>query len=484
MIERLELLSPDAASAAVAEALEVLSTLGIALRDPEAIRVLGDHGARVDHGSRIFLPADLVQCALAAAPKVVPLFDTRQRQTHEIGGDRQYFVPGSTATTVLDRATGRARAPTTCDYVEYVKVLSGLPHLEAQSTAFVPSDVPSAIADSYRLYLSLRHGEKPVVTGTFSAAGFAVMRDLQLAVRAGSEGLRSMPLTIFSCCPTSPLAWSDDAARTLVDCALSGIPVEIVPMPLAGFIAPVSLAGTLVQHTAEVLSGIAIAQLARPGTPVLYGGASTIFDFRYETTPMGAIESMMLACGAAQIARHLDLPSQAYIATSDARSLDAQAGLETGMGAVIAALAGINQVAGPGMLDFGNGFSLEKLVVDHEICAITARLRAGITATESRPIDVIAELLRDRHLLIATDTRRHRREQISLPGPTIDRRSRKRWIEEGAGTLSERAAGQVDELVRCYRPPERPDDMNRALDERMRFEARRCGLEALPTCER
>jgi trimethylamine--corrinoid protein Co-methyltransferase len=138
------------------------------------------------------------------------------------------------------------------------------------------------------------------------------------------------------------LRWTDEGVRNLLDCARAGIPVEIVPVPLTGFMAPVTLVGTLVQHTAEVLSGVVIAQLARPGAPLLFGGSPAIFDLRYETTPMGAIETSMLTSAAAEIGRRLGLPTQGYIALSDAKALDAQAGLETGMGAILGVLAGLD----------------------------------------------------------------------------------------------------------------------------------------------
>lgn len=466
---------------AIAEdALSLLERVGIAVRDVEARALLLDHGARLDGADRLRFPADLVRRAVATAPRVVRLFDTRGALTHTIGAGPQYFTPGSSAVSVLDRRGAAARAPTTADYVEYVQVVNGLRHFASQSTAFIPVDVPVAVSDSYRLYLSLLHGEKPVVTGTFSAASLSVMRDLQIAVRGSAADLEARPLAIYTCCPTSPLAWGADACGALIDCARHGLPVEIVPMPLAGFIAPVRLAGTLVQHTAEALSGVVLAQLARPGAPVLYGCAATIFDVRYETTPLGAAEGMLLACGAAQIGRHFNLPTQAYIGLSDAKQLDCQAGLETAMGAALAALGGIDQVAGAGMLDFVNCFSLEKLVVDHEICAMAARLRAGVAPLAGSTIPVVEELLREGHLLIAADTRRDMREEIALPGPAIDRASRQRWLEDGGRSAVQRASDVVDALVRAWQPPQRPADIARSLTERMRAEARVHGLKELP----
>jgi trimethylamine---corrinoid protein Co-methyltransferase len=476
-----EPLGQDAAATIVGQAIDVLCRLGVAMHEPEALALLADSGARVDGARRrAYLPGDLVERALATVVPVVRLFDASGRQTHEIGGAQQYFAPGSTATTVLDRATGDARPPTTADYVEYARTVSGLPHLAAQSTAFIPADVPAPISDSYRLYLSLLFCEKPVVTGTFTAAGLDVMADLLLAVRGRGGDLAAAPLAVFSCCPTSPLAWGDEATRTLIGCARRGIPVELVPMPLAGFIAPVRLAGTLVQHTAEALAGVVVSQLAAPGAPLLFGSAATVFDVRHETTPMGALESMLLACASAQIGRHLGLPTQAYIALSDARALDAQAGLETAMGATLAALAGINQISGPGLMDFGSCFSLAKLVVDHEVCAMADRLRAGIRPPGPSSIELLEELLREGHLLIADDTRRQLREEIGFPGVTIDRSSRARWTEDRRPSIGDRAAAAIAALVRRHEPTCLGEDVKRALAERMGVEARRHQLDRLP----
>jgi trimethylamine--corrinoid protein Co-methyltransferase len=244
---------------------------------------------------------------------------------------------------------------------------------------------------------------------------------------------------------------------------------------------PVTLVGSLVQHAAETLSGLAISQAARPGAPVLWGGSPAIFDIRYETTPMGAIETMMLDCAYSEIGHHLGLPTQAYIGLSDAKQLDAQAGLETGIGATLAALSGINSVSGPGMLDFESCQSLEKLVVDHEICGMVARLVRGIEPREDFPArPIFEELLRDKHLLIAKHTRKHLRAEIGFPGPVIDRANRARWSEEGERTLGQRASAEVARLIGEYRPSRLGDDVKRELVRLMEAEARRCGMDALP----
>ena len=100
---------------------------------------------------------------------------------------------------------------------------------------------------------------------------------------------------------------------------------------------------------------------------------------------MGAVETMMLDCANSEIGKYLGLPTQGYIRMSDAKQLDAQAGLESTMGATLAALSGINSVSGPGMLDFESCQSLEKLVVDNEICGMAQRLARRHRAARGLP---------------------------------------------------------------------------------------------------
>jgi trimethylamine--corrinoid protein Co-methyltransferase len=484
MRPRLRFLDDALVGRILAEARDLLATLGVEVHNDAAVELLLAHGARRDERGRILLPPAVVDRALGAAPRAVRLFDALGAQTHEIGGDAVYFTPGSAAIHVLDGGTGKVRPPTTADYVRYAKLVAGLPHIASQATALIPADVPEGVQDSFRLFLSLLLGEKPVVTGAFSAAGLAVMLDLQLAVRGSAEALRAKPLCVFSCCPTAPLKWSYETSQNVIDCARAGVPVEFISMPLSGFVAPVTLVGSVVQHAAETLSGVVLSQLAAAGAPVVWGGSPAIFDIRYETTPMGAIETMMLDCANAEVGKQLGLPTQGYIALSDAKALDAQAGLETGMGALLAGLSGINSVSGPGMLDFESCQSLEKLVLDDEICAMVARLRRGIEPRDDFPArPLFEELLRDQHLLIAAHTRKHRREQIHLSSPVIERAPLGRWREEGEKTLGQRASREVERLVGAWTPSRLPDESKRALRERMGHAARAAGMAELPMVE-
>jgi trimethylamine--corrinoid protein Co-methyltransferase len=478
----LRFLTDDLIDKIIDEARDLLCALGMKIHNRRALELLADHGAHVQMKTlqARFTP-DLIDDALATAPAAFALFDAHGNQTHDLGGHRTHFTPGSAAINYLDPDSGRIRPPVTADYVRYAKVVSGLPNLAAQSTAFIPTDVPGPVQDSYRLYLGLKHCAKPVVTGSFSIAGLQVMHDLLLTVRGSAEKLREKPLAIFSCAPTSPLEWSDITSENLLDCAAAGVPVELPSMPLAGLTSPVTVVGTLTQHAAEVMSGVILAQLACPGAKVLYGGSPAPFDVRYETTPLGAAETWLLDAGVNEIGKRLSLPTQAYIALSDAPSLDAQAGLETGMGATIAVLSGINNVSGPGMLDFENCQSVEKLVVDHEIIGMAQRLGRGVIPRDDFPVRPrIEELLAEGHLLISDHSLEHLNQEHHFPGPVIQRANHSRWLEEGGTSLTDRARAQADELEAAWRPPGLDSAVQTELTRRMTAAAAACGLDQLP----
>ncbi|MEJ2647156.1 MAG: trimethylamine methyltransferase family protein [Sedimentisphaerales bacterium] len=466
----------------ISEAIDVLCKLGMKIHNKAILSMLSDSGCKIDMASNhVLFTKEIIEKSLRTSPESFRLYDINGIQTHYFSGNNVYFTPGSTALNILDGKTGKMRRAVTGDYVNFVKIAEQLDYIASTSTALIPFDVNDKISDSYRLFLSLLFGKKPVVTGAFTIESFEVMKNFQLAIRGSIQTLKEKPLTIFSCCPTSPLKWSEVTSQNLLDCAEYSIPVEFISMPLSGFMAPVTLTGTLIQHTAETLSGVVISQTANPGTPLLYGGSPAIFDVRYETTPMGAIETMMIDCAYNEIGKYLDLPTQAYISLSDSKELDTQAGIESGVGAILAALAGINNVSGPGMLDFESCLSLEKLVADNEICGMAYRLVEGIEPKGDFPsLGIFQELLREKHLLISEHTRKYLREEHFVPGAVIDRANRTRWQQEGALSFSQRAGGEVKKLLETYEPPGMAEDTRNELIKLMKSQASLNGQDELP----
>jgi trimethylamine--corrinoid protein Co-methyltransferase len=456
--------------------------VGVYVENSEALAVLGDGGARIDRAAqRAFLPEDLVWRAVRSAPSQFTVYSREGQPALDLRPWNVHFDPGSAAIKVLDSATGQARPAATQDLVRFARLTDALPYLDAQSTALVPSDVPQSMGDRYRLGIILLNSSKPVVTGTFAVESFAVMKEMLAAVAGGEQRVRQAPMAIFDACPSPPLKWSTLTSQSLLDCARSGIPAELISMPLLGATAPVTLAGALVQHAAENLSGVAIHQLAGPGSPIVYGGSPAAFDMRHGTTAMGAMETAMLICGYTQIGRFLGLPTHGYLGQSDAKRIDAQAGLESGIGMLMAALAGVNVVSGAGMLEFESCQSFEKLVIDNEICGMVKRLLQGAAARGERLAeDLFGDLAAGDHFLVAPATLRWLREEVRFPGPAIDRQGRETWQQAGGKDAVARAGEQVEDLLRRHQPKPLGEEPRRRLLEIMASDARRHGLDRLP----
>lgn len=482
MRPKLNLLDKNLIENIISEAYELLINLGIEICNSQAKNILYEHKADVDKSNLIVkFTRDLIDNALSNASSEFKLFDVFGNQTHHFKDYNVYFTPGSAALLFLDPEINSVRSPDTNDYIKYSKIIDNLKNIASQSTAFIPSDVTENISDSYRLFLSLLYCSKPIVTGCFKKESFEIMKNFQLVIRGNENELKHKPLTIFSVCPTSPLKWGDITTQNLMDCAKYSIPVEFISMPLSGFLAPVTIVGTLIQHTAETLCGIVISQLVNPGTPFLYGGSPAVFDVRNETTPMGAVETMMIDCAYNEIAKYLGFPSQAYISLSDAKLFDAQAGMESSMGATLAALSGINNISGPGMMDFENCFSLEKLVFDNEICGMALRLIKGIEPKDDFPsIPIFQELLNDSHLLISSHTLKHIKTEIHNPSYVINRSNRERWVENNSPDVNSLAKNEIERILEKKDSYILEKEKKKELFKLMTAESSKFGMKNLP----
>jgi trimethylamine--corrinoid protein Co-methyltransferase len=456
--------------------LRVLEKTGLEVRNEEALRLLRENGCEIED-RRVRIPEELVTECLRKASSEIELYSRDGDRSLLIGGDNVVFNPGSAAIYFLDPETGEIRRGASKDLERLVRLTDALEHIGAQSTAIVPSDIPEVIQDLYRLYIVLRNSDKPIITGAFSKQGLIDMAEMLNAAVGGPEELRRRPRAIFDCCATSPLIWDDVTAQNLIDLADRGIPAEIGMGPQMGATSPVTIAGTLVQSNAEIISGIVIAQLRKAGTPVIYSASTSLLDMRYATNRIGAIEAAMSTCAGAEIGKYYGLPTHGYLGPSDSKVVDGQCCFESAIGIIMAALTGVNVVAGPGMLAEENCQSLEKLVIDDELCGMAYRLLEGINVDEEAlAIDVIDKVGPGGHYLAEKHTMRHFREERYIPSDVVCRLTLDAWRKAGSKDIFTRARERVDELLEKHEPKPMPSDRERELEEAVRSIFERYGL--------
>jgi len=453
MQPKLELIPQELVDRILDEAFQLLLNPGIKVQSADAQELLAAAGAHMEDGIA-HIPEKLVREALQTVPHTFYLHDRDGNPTVTYGGDAVHFDPGSSGVHMLDPDTLEHYPSQSDDLVRLVKVAEMLPQYDAQSTAVVCNEVPKAIGDLYRLYLVLLHSKKPIVTGAFSVETLPRMVDMLAIFAGGHAALRDKPQAVFDVCPSPPLIWSHFGAQNLIDLARAGVPAQMVSMPLAGAASPVTLLGSVVQHAAESLSGIVIHQLAGPGAPIVWGGAPAIFDMRRGTTPMGAIETAMIDVIYARVGKSLGLPTHGYLCASDAKLVDAQAGLESAATAMIGALGGINMISGAGMLDFLACHSAEKLVLDAEVVGMAKRLLQGVQVrTETLATAFFEGINFKGDFLKQKATRQLFSQEQYLPSAVIDRDSHRGWLESGGLDAFARAKARTQQLLEAYQPP-------------------------------
>lgn len=449
------------------EAKRIMAETGMEIRGDNLRQRMLDHGLKTDRtGERVLFPADVVDDAIASTPESFTLYNRDGEPHAEIGGNNVHFVPGSSGLKILDHRTGETRLSDSTDFIEYARLCDGLEHIAYLATAFSTNkDIEPQVSDAWRLYLTLITSKKPVVSGAFGEHGVPRMVEMMQLFRSDHAELVTKPLAIFTITATGNFRYGEDSCQNLLDCVEAGIPVEIVPVTLMGLIAPVTLVGALVFHCVDVLTGLTMAQIVKPGTPVLFGGAPATFHMKAASSPMAAIEAQHLNVAYVAVAKSLELPTQAYMALSDAKFLDAQAGGETFSSALLAALAGVNSVSGPGMLDFVLTFSLPKLVFDNEVCGQALHFVREMKPLDDLPTaDLVEQLMRDDHLITAAHTLKYWPQELYLTDPVFDRANRETWEESGSLQLYDRACQQVETRLANYTPIE----TDAAIDAEMR----------------
>ena len=454
MRPRLQLLDDALIARILDEAKRILAEVGMEVRGVELRRRLLEAGLPTSADGRVLFPPDVVDRAIATTPKSFTLYDRDGQPCAELGGDNVHFVPASSGLKVLDHRSGETRLATTADFVEYVRLGDGLPHIAYLATAFsTNADIEPGVSDAWRLYLCLTNSRKPVVSGAFTEHGVGRMAEMMQLFRHDRADLIARPLSIFTITATGMFRYSEDSCQNLLDCIEWGIPVEIVPVTLMGLIAPVSVVGATVFHVVDVLAGLTMAQIVRPGAPVLFGGAPAEFHMRAATSPMLGIQALRLDMAYVAVARSLGLPTQGYLALSDSKFLDAQAGAETFGSALLAALAGINSVSGPGMLDFVLTFSLPKLVLDDDLCGQALHFVRDVAPADDLPtMALVREVMAEQHLITAAHTMAHWPDELYLPAAVTDRENRENWQRAGGKDLLQRAADEVERRLAAYEP--------------------------------
>lgn len=457
-------LSDDQCAQIVQAACEVLERTGARFHDPAAVDILRRAGCTVTGEHRVRIPAGVVAEALQAVPPRFTLYTRDGEPAIRVEPNRAHFGPGPTCPNFIDPATGTRRPFVKADAALAARVCDALPHIDYVMSLGSINDFPQHLADIHEFDAMARETTKPIMSWAFSRESLAAIHRMCIEIKGSAEAVVREPFMIFYAEPSSPLKHSAEALQKLIYCAEERIPLVYTPCPIAGATAPATLAGVLVQVTAETLGGVVLSQLVRRGAPIVIGGVVSILDMHSTILSYGAPELALLSAAETEVARHLGLPMFSTAGCTDAKCLDQQAAIECTFSILAAMLSGANFVHDVGFNESAMTGSLPQLVMCDEIIGMARHLARGIRVDdETLALDAIDEATENGDFLALEHTADHFREQFWFPR-LCDRTRIGEWERDGSKTLETRVSERLAELLAEHRAPALPAAVLAGLD--------------------
>jgi trimethylamine--corrinoid protein Co-methyltransferase len=460
MAPRLHVLSDEQVRLIHRAALDILWKTGVLVKAPSARALLRRAGAAVDEDSMICrLPADLVEGALKKAPGEFTVHARNPKNDVHVSTVALHYEPMIGRLNCYDFETGKTHRTTLSDVGQLVRLADALPcyHL-LHSGAIMPQieGVPIRATHVHGYLESVRNSSK-VVKATSRERIMAEDCLRMVAVVAGGEAaMKARPYTFTTDNPVAPLHHDRDQMEGALEFAKWGLPIDVASEPQAGATSPVTLAGLLAQQTADVVSGIAIIQLANPGNPVWYGTCGSIMDMRVGRIAIGAVEMGLINAASAQMAHFYGIPCRGTASATDSKTLDFQAGYEKALILAMAALGGVNKIFYPGTMEGALTVSKESLVLDDEIAAAVYRILEGIRVEEATlAVDVVNQVGPGGHFLKARHTMQFLTREHFLPR-LANRQTREKWLEGGGKDMADRAHESVEKILAEHKPEPLP----------------------------
>ncbi len=390
----LTLLSQDERKRLHEKSLDLLAHIGVSIPDEEVFSLLGDHGAQ-PKGERLLLSPELVEESLEKAGKSFTLYGREGKEGIHFATGNTIFCssPGQFARF----ENGRRREARSQDFLQAIHVAHHLPHIDLVGGLAMPLDIPPSQREAYMAKELFSRTTKPIFLWFSERRSFQAVFEMSVLLASGEKEAREKPRLFAFLEPISPLRFPKKGLEILKEATSLGLPVMIGPMAQSGMSAPIALAGTLAQENAEILAGIVVTQLLRPGTPICYGGIPHVTDPRTGSISFGSPEQALLGVVMAEMGTSFyGFPSYINVGLTDSLSFDTQNGWEKGITLILGMLAGATTFGHMGIVGCDQGGSLEQLLLDHELISFCKRIVRGInfhleTASETSICEGIAQ---------------------------------------------------------------------------------------------
>ena len=439
-------------------ALRLLAELGMG-EVPEVLeRRLLESGA-IKAGDRLLFPREMVERLVACAAREFVFHGRDPARSIRVGGQRVFFGTGGAAVQTLDIDSGDYRPSTLRDLHDFTRLQDTLANVSWFTRCCVATDLPDILdLDVNTVFALLKGTTKPVATSFTVAEHVApIMRlvDIALGGEGDSGRFRETPFLKAHISPViSPMRYGEDAVAVTLACMAHGIPLSCITAAQSGATAPATLAGFLAQSLAETLASLVMVNAFHPGYPMVFSNWPLVVDLRTGSFVGGGGEISVMNAASAQLSNWLGLPSGVAASMTDAKAIDAQYGMEKGVSALAAGLAGGNLVyESSGMTASLLGASFEAFVLDDEMHSLIYRTLRGVEVNEETlGFEAIREaVLGEGHFLGGAHTMAAMERDYFYP-TIADRDAPVTWAEKGRPDAWSRARERAKTILASHRP--------------------------------
>lgn len=446
--------------------LRLLEKHGILSESELVINIFEKEGVKVDRESRIVhISAEMLDDALESAPKSFPIHGRDPAMTIQVELGQVYFGMGGTSEPYFwDYETKKPRSPTKSDMVSNTRIAQALPNVDFVMALCSARDMPTHQNFLHEYDAIFRNSAKPVVISVLGQRHTELILEMAASVSGTEEELRQNPWIMAYVTPISPLEFSY-LNEGLITAAENDIPILYGVGPMMGATSPATVVGNLAQGNAEVLFGLVLSQIVKPGIPFIYSPHTPAMDMKTAQCTYGSAEQAVGRVASAQLARLYGLPTFNTGGGVEAKLPNAQAAAEAMMGMLLNGLSGVTLTQTMGTLASGLYGAPEMLVICDEIAHMVKRVLRGISVTEDTlALEVIREVGHGGHFLDHDHTARHFREELFFPS-LFERMSVEQWIDRGAKSTLEVAHEKVAEILSKTKPIKLPEGAGAALEQ-------------------
>ena len=448
-------------------AFDILEKTGAKILHEGARKLLKQAGAIVKN-EVVKVPEYVVQECLRTAPKGLVICDRDGNRALEVEGRKSYYGTSTASPNTKDALTGEIHETRVKDIAMGALVADALPNIDWVMPMGSSQDVPGLAADLHEFEAVVTHTTKPIVFIGYSSRGFERVYEMAATVAGGLDALRERPFLISYPESITPLLFPEEVIERIFISADLFMPQIQGPTQQLGATSPVTLAGTIALAIAEGLMSVTLAQLKHPGTACFMAANISVFDMNTTQMSVAAPEMSLGLAAQAEVAQSFGIPTWGLAGATDAKVIDAQAGIESAFSILAQGMAGLNLIHDVGYMDMGMVCSAEMLAMGDEIIGMTKRFVRGIDVTpESLARDIVEKVGPGGHFLQEQHTFENFRNELWVPS-LLTRQPRDVWRQQGSKDMSQRIQEKVRKIIETHKVPSLPDKTLAEL-ERMKI---------------